>query len=154
MDSLLNRVRKVTASTAKSLRRELRFIEQEKQRLTAELDSAARRIADSIAQLDSSDPGRRGRGRPSFASSGVPSSGPASSGGRRKRIRRNPEQLKQYASDVYALIKKSGSSGVGGGDIRKQYPNVGQDIRAFVNKHGGHKLKTTGLKSFMRYIAA
>ena len=58
MDSLLNRVRKVTAKTAQSLRRELRFIEQEKHRLTAELDSAAQRIAESIAQLDKGSPMR------------------------------------------------------------------------------------------------
>jgi hypothetical protein len=152
MNTLLNRIRKVTEQTAQNLKRELRFIEREKLRLTAELDLAASKLANSIAQLDHEGSASLGRGRRPGRPPGAVSAvrGPVKG----KRIRRNPEALKKYADGVYELIKKSGSAGAGGGDVRKQFPKVGQDIRAFVHKHGGYKLKTSGLKSFMRYIAA
>jgi hypothetical protein len=152
MNALLNRIRKVTAQTAQNLKRELRFIEREKLRLTAELDVAASKIANSLAQLDHEGAASFSQGRRPGRPAGVKTTTHAPAKG--KRIRRNPEQLKKYADGVYELIKKSGSSGAGGGDVRKQFPSVGQDIRAFVHKHGGYKLKTSGLKSFMRYIAA
>jgi hypothetical protein len=43
---------------------------------------------------------------------------------------------------------------IGGGEIRKHVAGVGQNIKAFVEKNAGAKLKTTGLKSKMRYHAA
>lgn len=148
---LHSRINSLLRSTATSLRKELENIEEEKARLTADLDEAAHRIAQTLAQLGykvatrwTGRGARRGR-KPGFKI--------ASSGGGKKRIRRNPDQLKKYADSVYQLIRGAGSEGASGGDIRRQYPNVGQDIKGFLQKHGGHRVRTTGQKSFMRYHA-
>ena len=54
---------------------------------------------------------------------------------------------------VIQFIKGKGSHGAKGADIRKHHPKVGPDIKGFVQKHAGQKLKTTGVKATMRYFA-
>ena len=70
----------------------------------------------------------------------------------KKRIRRTPEQLKKYASDAYDFIKAH--PGCGGGEVRKAFPGIGQDIKGFLDKHSDKKIKTTGKQSKMTYRAA
>ena len=54
---------------------------------------------------------------------------------------------------VLAMIKKAGKDGIGGAEIRKSFPGVGQNIKEFVEKNAGVKVKTTGQKIKMRYHA-
>ncbi|HWB53426.1 MAG TPA: hypothetical protein VG722_04510 [Tepidisphaeraceae bacterium] len=126
--------------TAENLRRELRRIEEEKARITADLDKAANGIAAALQQL----------GYSATRATSPRSVGPS---GKKKRIRRNPGQLKKYAEGVYQLVKSAGANGASGAQIRREFPKVGQDIKGFVHKHAGGRLKTTGKKSFMRYTA-
>jgi hypothetical protein len=73
---------------------------------------------------------------------------------KKRRIRRNPEQLKAEATKVLAMIRKAGKEGIGGGEIRKHVAGVGQNIKEFVERNAGVKLKTTGEKVKMRYHVA
>ena len=52
------------------------------------------------------------------------------------------------------MIKKAGKEGIDGAEIRKSFPGVGQNIKAFVETNAGVKVKTTGQKGSMRYHAA
>jgi hypothetical protein len=74
--------------------------------------------------------------------------------GRKHRMRRGPDQLKAEATKALAMIRKAGKEGIAGVEIRKSVPGVGQNIKDFVQKNGGVKLKTTGQRSAMRYFAA
>ena len=51
------------------------------------------------------------------------------------------------------MIRGAGKDGIGGGEIRKKFPGVGQNIKGFVQQYAGVKVKTTGQKVKMRYHA-
>jgi hypothetical protein len=139
IDGLLQRVEKVTQDTAENLRRELRLIEEEKQRLFVHLDQAADRIRRTLHQLGGESRGRRVRRSARLAKS--------------KRVRRDADQLKRDADAVFNFIRSKGKQGVKGGEIRNHYPKIGQNIPLFVRKFGGHKIRTTGAKAATRYFA-
>lgn len=153
IDALLQRVRKVTAQTAENLQKELRNIEQEKRRIVADLDDASQRLTETLRHLNAQGARHNLTGRPMFAPTAAPA--PVAKKTRKgKRIRRGPEQLKEYADGIYQLVKTKGAQGARGGEIRAEFPKVGQDIKGFMQKHGGYRLKTTGEKSLMRYHAS
>jgi hypothetical protein len=138
--NVLNRVRKLTAQTAKALTAELHVIESEKKRLTTDLDMAADHIRETLKQLGHQDNGR-------FA---VTRTSPKA--GKGKRIRRSLDQLKQEAGAIIALIKSASADGVSGPEIRAKHPKIGPDLKGFVQKYSGKKLKTTGVARSMRYF--
>ena len=140
--AVLARVRKLTAETAKTLKAELAHIEAEKQRLTADLDQAAAQIRSTLQQL--------GHGSNGVAVHSTLKRAVAKS---RKRIRRTPEQLKAEANAIIELVKSKGSEGATGPEIRKHHAKIGPDLKGFVQKFGGKKLKTTGAARSMRYFA-
>jgi len=149
VNAVLDRVRRLTAQTEQSLKKELRKIEDEAARLTNQLDSAAERIRATLRSLGSKVPMGRGGGTRVKASTMVG----ASSGGRKgKRIRRSPEQLQKIGESVVQFIKNKGSEGASGVEIRKVAGKIGPDIKGFIAKFGGEKLKTSGVKSQMRYF--
>jgi len=142
--SVFARIQKLTAETTRSLKAELRALEEEGRRVTAELSSAAERIRGVLRSLGNKT---LATGRSSFA---VAKS--AGSTRARKRIRRSPEQLQQVGASVVAFIKSKVAQGASGVEIRKLHPKIGPDIKGFVAKFGGQKLRTTGAKSTMRYF--
>jgi chemotaxis regulatin CheY-phosphate phosphatase CheZ len=139
VSAILKRVRKLTQRTAETLKEELSQIEQQKTRLTAHLDDAAERIRRTLTTL-----GHAGNGTTRSNSIGRPKT---------KRIRRSSAQLKKEAEAVVQLIRSKGADGISGSEIRKHHPKVGPDIKGFVQKFGGHKIKTTGKKASTRYLA-
>jgi hypothetical protein len=138
----LDRVRKLTAQTARALTKELSAIETEKSRLTADLNAAADQIRETLKQL-----GHRGNGHASILAAP-----PKAKKG--KRIRRTLDQLKDEANAIIQFVKNAGSEGVSGNDIRARHPKIGPDLRGFVTKYSGKKLKTTGVASSMRYFVS
>lgn len=139
VNGILERVQRLTAQTVDGLKRELAWISKEKAALTAGLDEAAERIQNTLAKLG------HGLGRSTEAK-------PRPKKGGRTRVRRGPAELKREADAIFQLVKSRGGEGARGSDIRKQHPKVGPDIKGFVQKHGGHKLKTTGKKASTRYL--
>lgn len=137
----LDRVRKLTVQTAKALAKELQAIESEKKRLAADLDVAADRIRETLRQL-----GHNGNGHSVRTTLVREKKG--------KRIRRTPDQLKHEAETIVQFVKNSGSKGVSGPEIRERYPKIGPDLKGFVEKFSGKKLKTTGLARSMRYFVS
>ena len=140
--SVLTRWERVAEEAAGKLRRELVRIEGEKERLTADLDSAAERIRNTLAQLGHSSNGKGGTHK---------ARQPRVKG---KRVRRSADQLKREADAIYQLVKSAGAEGAAGRDIRKHHPKVGPDIKGFIQKYTSHKVKTTGKKASTRYLAA
>jgi hypothetical protein len=49
------------------------------------------------------------------------------------------------------MIKKAGKEDIGGAEIGKSFPGVGQNIKALVETNAGVKVKTTGQEVSMRY---
>ena len=147
ISAILERVQKLTQSTAERLKKELRRIEHERGRLTASLDHAAERIQGTLSHLGirfgTSTNGHRSTTQPKA---------PARRKG--KRIRRTPEQLKRESEAIIQCIKGKGSAGASGAQIREHHPKVGPDIKGFVKLYTGRKLKTTGQRSAMRYFAS
>lgn len=140
--AVLDRVRRVTASTVETLKKELRHIEEEKRRLTADLDEAADHLRETLQQL-----GHRGNGR-------IASRRAVRKHRSGKRIRRTPEQLKREAEAIIDLVKSKGTEGASGPEIRKHHAKIGPDIKGFVHKYCGKKLKSTGAARSMRYFAS
>jgi len=140
----LDRVRKLTSQTAQALTKELRAIESEKNRLTADLDAAADQIRQTLKQLGHSSNGNgdaRTVATPTKARTG-------------KRIRRTLDQLKDEANAIIQFVKNAGAEGVSGNDIRARHPKIGPDLKGFVTKYSGKKLKTTGVARSMRYFGS
>lgn len=155
MNMVLDRVRKVTAKTIESLRRELNHIEQEKRRVIEGLDGADRQIRNALEQLGNQTGGGNGRGGNGRAQAQSESNAPraaAKATSKGKRIRRNPEQLKAEAEAIVTLVKSGGAEGISGPDIRKQHAKIGPDIKGFVQKYSGRKLRSTGVARSMRYF--
>src|SRR5256885_9076138 len=108
--TILESVRKVTAKTAETLRAQLRRIEDEKQRISADLDEAADRLRQTLQQLGhaaSNGNGAAGRKR-QMATRAVRSRR------KEKRIRRSLPQLKQEAEAIIHFVKSKGAEGVSG----------------------------------------
>jgi len=139
VNAILSRIRKVTQRTTDTLKRELAYLEAQKSKLTAHLDDAAERIRKTLGDLGHSSNGEH--------------AAPPLRRAKRKRIRRSPEQLKHEAAAIIQFVRSKGSEGAKGGEIREHHPKVGPDIKGFVQKHAGRKLKTTGQKASMRYFA-
>lgn len=138
--ALLDRVKKVTAKTVESLKKELRHIEDQRQRLTADLDEAESRIRQTLLQLGQGTNGKTASKRAVVK----PTKG--------KRIRRTPEQLKQEAQAIIELVRSKGAEAATGLEIRAQHAKIGPDIKGFVHKYSGRKLKSTGVGRSMRYF--
>jgi hypothetical protein len=143
VNAVLDRVRRLTTLTEQTLKRELRNIEDEAQRLTAQFGAAAARIRATLRSLGDHGAARRGRPPGSVAAAGTK---------KRKRIRRSPEQLQKVGESVVRFIRSKGDQGASGVEIRKLHDKIGPDIKGFVEKFGDQKLKTTGVKSSMRYF--
>ena len=140
--SVLDRVRKTTTQFAENLKRELQNIEEEKRRVTADLDEAAEQIRNTLAQLGHSTNDREG----TRTRAAMPKAG--------KRIRRSLHQLKAEAEAIIALVKEKGAEGATGPEIRKHHPKIGPDIKGFVHKYSGKKLKSTGAARSMHYLVS
>jgi hypothetical protein len=140
---IFRRVQKLTAQTAAGLQKELAWISKEKAALTAGLDEAAERIRSTLSKIGHAQDAR-----------GAATPKPKASRKTSTRIRRSPDQLKREADAIFQMVKSKGDQGARGGEIRKSHPKVGPDIKGFVQKHGGHKLKTTGKKASTRYFVA
>src|SRR5437762_12051379 len=143
INAILDRVQKVTRRTTQNLKRELSLIDSERMRITSRLDDAARAIREMLGKLGGGVANGRGPGRPPGRGPGRPP-GSASTGRKRKRIRRSPQQLKLEAQAILEFIRGKGASGASGSEIRKQHPKVGPDIKGFVQKWGSKKLRTSG----------
>jgi hypothetical protein len=142
--NVLDRVRKLTAQTARALTVELRAIESEKSRLTADLDAAADHIRVTLKQLGHSSSGNDHVAK--IAATKKVRAG--------KRIRRTLDQLKDEANAIIQFVKNAGSEGVSGNDIRERHAKIGPDLKGFVTKYSGKKLKTTGVARSMRYFVS
>jgi hypothetical protein len=129
----------------KSLLRTLKHIDQERKQRTVDLEEAAKVILKQLADL-----GHVGVNSKTAATKAKKSATAA----KKRRIRRSPEQLKAEAVKVLGMIKKAGKQGIGGAEIRKSVSGVGQNIKTFVEKNAGVKVKTTGQKASMRYHVA
>lgn len=140
LQRLLRQSDKLKQRMVKSLLRTMKQIDQQRKERVADLDHAAKIITKELADL-----GHR---------IGVTKPGKKTAAGRKakgRRIRRSSEQLKAEATKVLALIRKAGKNGIRGSEIRKSHAGVGQNIKAFVEKNTGEKIKTTGAKASMKY---
>ena len=142
---LLKQTDRMRQQAVKSLLRTLKHIDQERKQRTADLEDAAKVVFQQLAELGHA--GTSSKAVAKQAKRVVPA-------GKKRRIRRTPEQLKAEATKVLAMIRKAGKDGIGGAEIRKSVKGVGQNIKAFVEKNAGVKIKTTGQKVKMRYHAA
>jgi len=146
LQRILRQSDKLKQQMVKKLLKTMRKIEQERKARTADLDHAAKLIGKQLADL-----GHR---------FGIPDSGHAKNGAPKpragtkgKRVRRSANQLKAEAERALGMIRKAGKDGIRGADIRKVIPGVGQNIKTFVEKNTGEKVKTTGAKVSMKYHA-
>src|SRR5437016_3887489 len=114
-NSILDRVRRVTAKTAGMLKAELQRIEDEKRRITADLDEAAEGLRQTLQQL-----GHSGGNGTAIRRTRV-ARGPALRARKGKRIRRSPAQLKQEAEAIIHFIKSKGTEGAKGPEIRARH---------------------------------
>ena len=144
---LLKQTERMRQQAVKSLLRTLKHIDQERKQRTADLEEAAKVILKQLAEMGHIAVGKSATKAKKATAEKAPTTG------KNRRIRRSPEQLKAEAAKVLAMIKKSGKEGIGGAEIRKSVPGVGQNIKEFVEKNAGVKVKTTGQKVKMRYHA-
>jgi hypothetical protein len=142
---LLKQTDRMKQQAVKSLLRTLKRIDQERKQRTADLEEATKVIVKQLTEL-----GHVG----SNSKAAAKNAKRVAATGKKRRIRRKPEQLKAEATKVLAMIRKAGKEGIGGAEIRKSVRGVGQNIKAFVEKNAGVKVKTTGQKVTMRYHAA
>jgi hypothetical protein len=145
---LLKQTERMRQQAVKNLLRTLKQIDQERRQRTADLEEAAKVVLKQLADM-----GHTAVGKSTAKTKKMTATKATATGGKRRRIRRNPEQLKTEAAKVLAMIRKAGKDGIAGAEIRKSVPGVGQNIKEFVEKNAGVKLKTTGQKVKMRYHA-
>jgi hypothetical protein len=135
----LNQLERMKRRAVKGLHTTLRKIEAEKKKRTADLEDAAKAIYKELHQWGMGT----GKTKPKTKTAAKA----------RKRQRRSPKQLKKYADGVFQFVKAH--PGSGGGEIRKAFKDVGQNIAGFVSRYSsGYKLRTVGKKSKMRYHAS
>jgi len=139
IERLLKKTDRMKQQAVKGLLRTLKHIDQERKTRTADLEEAAMLIVKRLAELGHA--GSNANAAAAKAKRAVQS---------KKRIRRSPDELKKYANGVVEYVKSH--QGCSGGDIRKTFPKVGQNVKGFVQQHGtGQKLRTVGKQSKMRY---
>jgi hypothetical protein len=148
---LLKKTDKMKQQAVKGLMRTLKHIDQERKQRTADLEEAAKLVLRQLSELGHSV-GINSSKKASTVKAAKTTN--TATGGRKRRIRRGPEQLKAEATKALAMIRKAGKEGIAGVEIRKSVPGVGQNIKEFVEKNAGVKLKTTGQRSAMRYSVA
>jgi hypothetical protein len=146
LQRILRKSEKLKQQMVKNLLRTMRKIDQERKTRTADLDHAAKLIGKQLADLGH---------RIGIPDVGHAKSGPAKARGgtKGKRVRRSGEQLKAEAERALGMIRKAGKEGIRGAEIRKVIPGVGQNIKTFVEKNTGEKVKTTGAKASTKYHA-
>jgi hypothetical protein len=148
IERLLKKTDKMKQQAVKGLMRTLKHIDQERKQRTADLEEAAKLVIKQLSELGHSVGINSNRKAASMKTA------KAVRVGRKRRIRRGPEQLRGDAEKALGMIRKAGKEGIGGVEIRKSVPGVGQNIKAFVEKNADVKLKTTGQRSAMRYFAS
>jgi hypothetical protein len=146
IERLLKKTDKMKQQAVKGLMRTLKQIDKERKQRTADLEEAAKSVMKQLAELGHSV-GINGSKKALATKTAM-----NTTVGRKRRVRRGPEQLKLEAEKALGMIRKAGKEGIGGAEIRKSVPGVGQNIKDFVEKNGGVKLKTTGQRSAMRYF--
>jgi hypothetical protein len=146
LERILRQSDKLKQQMVKNLLKTLRKIDQERKARTADLDHAAKLIGKQLADLD------HRMGIPEGKAKSTPA-GKSPGRSKGKRLRRSAEQLKSEAQKVLGMIRKAGKDGIGGAEIRKSVPGVGQNIKTFVEKNTGEKIRTTGAKRKMKYHA-
>ena len=142
IQSLLKKTDRMKTQAIKSLLRTLKHIEKERKARTADLEEAAKVVIKQLEDLGHSGLNSKAAATRTKRMDTI---------GKKRRIRRSSEQLKAEATKVLAMIRKVGKDGIGGAEIRKSVPGVGQYIKEFVEKNSGVKLKTRGQRSAMRY---
>jgi hypothetical protein len=150
IERLLKKTDKMRQQAVKGLVRTLKHIDQERKQRTADLEEAAKLVIKQLSELGHSVGINTNTNRKAASTKTVK----MVRVGRKRRIRRDPEQLKGDAEKALAMIRKAGKEGIGGAEIRKSVPGVGQNIKAFLEKNADVKLKTTGQRSAMRYFAS
>jgi hypothetical protein len=151
---LLKRTDRMKQQAVKGLLQTLKHIERERKQRTADLEEAAKAVLNQLRELGHAAAGGSNNGRARRGAARMSGAKRTSTGVKKRRIRRGPEELKAEATKVLETIRKAGKDGIGGNEIRKSFPGVGPDIKGFVEKHGGGKVKTTGQRSKMRYHPA
>jgi hypothetical protein len=144
LQKLLKQTEKMKKQATRGLLKTLKQIDHERKKRTADLDDAARLIGKQLSELGHTLTGTTAR-KPVAAKMKAALPGAK----KKRRIRRSPEQLQKYASDIFQFVKAN--SGSKGGAIRKAFPDVGQDIAGFVAKHTDKKLGTKGKRATMTY---
>ncbi len=72
---------------------------------------------------------------------------------RGKRIRRSREEIEALANEVVEFIKAKGKDGVSGTDIKARFGDLFPSVNAWLKNYSKAKVKTTGIKSKMKYFA-
>jgi hypothetical protein len=136
----------------KNLLRTLRQIDQERKARVADLDDAQRLVVRELAHLGHAvaEGVKRGPGRPKGSVAEIAADG---SGGRKKRIRRSLESLKEIAEKMVAFIQSKGDQGASGREMRAEFGPY-QSFKVFVKDKAGVNLKTKGQRSQIRYFVA
>jgi hypothetical protein len=145
LQRLLNQANRMKQQAVRGMLKTLKKIEEEKAKRTADLEQAARIIRGELQEL-----GWKANG----ATSGKRKVAAKQQGRGKRRVRRTPEQLRAEAARVLAMIRGAGKDGIGGADIRKKFPGVGQNIKGFVQQYTGERVRTTGQKVTMKYHAS
>src|SRR6187551_794259 len=101
---LLKQTDRMKQQAVKSLLRTLKHIDQERKTRTADLEDAAKVIVKQLADL-----GHIG----SNSTAAAKNSKKVAATGKKRRVRRNPEQLKAEAAKVLTMIRKAGKEGIG-----------------------------------------
>src|SRR5436309_1180110 len=112
---LLKQTEKMRQQAVKNLLRTLKHIDQERKQRTADLEEATKVVVKQLTEL-----GHIGTNSKAAAKKAKR----VAATGKKRRIRRNPEQLKAEAVKVLGMIKKAGKEGIGGAEIRKSVPGV------------------------------
>src|SRR4051794_13479171 len=120
---LLKQTERMRQQAVKNLLRTLKHIDQERKQRTADLEEAAKVVLKQLAEMGHIAVGKSASKAKKTTATKNPSMG------KKRRIRRSPEQLKAEATRVLAMIRKGGKDGIGGAVIRKSVPGVGQDIK-------------------------
>jgi hypothetical protein len=136
---LLKKTDRMKQQAVKGLLRTLKHIDQERKKRTADLEDAAKLVMKQLGELGhvgTSSKAVTGKAKRTVTS--------------KRRIRRSPDELKKLANGVVEYVKAH--PGCSGGEIRKTFPKVGQNIKGFVQQYAtGGKLRTVGKKAGMRY---
>src|SRR5687768_11653855 len=121
IERLLKKTDKMKQQAVKGLMRTLKHIDRERKQRTADLEEAAKLVIKQLSELGHSVGINTKR---KVASTKMVNTTRV---GRKRRMRRGPEQLKVDAEKALAMIRKAGKEGIGGVEIRKSVPGIGQN---------------------------